>query len=139
VVKKTQNQNQSENGNVESEQIDYDNLLKVWKEYSLKVKSENKNSLHSTLSNSKPKISSDLVISFDISNSIAAKEFDKNINEFTAFLKTKLKNSKITLSYSIVESEVVKFSDSKTKYESLLKENSSLEKFRKLFNLDIEY
>jgi hypothetical protein len=125
--------------NTKSEEITFDNLARVWKEYALKVKRERMDSLYSTLINANPRLGSDLKITIDIKNSIAAREFDNNKPEFIKFLKIRLKNYAITIDYIIAESSKIEFSDNKSKFEKLVIENGSLDKFRKLFNLDIEY
>lgn len=113
--------------------------MRVWKEYALKVKREKMDSLFSIINGAAPKLGSDLKIKIEINNTIAAQEFDNNKQNFVKFLKSKLKNHKIDIVYDITESTKIEFSDSKSKFEKLVNENGSLDKFRKLFNLDIEF
>jgi len=113
--------------------------LYVWKEFSLKVKREKKDSLYSILVGSEPKLGSDLVITIAIKNSIAAQEFDSHKSELLGYLRSKLKNNSISINYKISETIKTEYADSKTKFDKLVSENQSLEKLRKLFNLDIEF
>jgi len=119
--------------------VDNDKLLHVWKEFALKVKREKKDSLYSILVGSDPKLRSDLVISIHIKNTIAAQEFNSHKSELLGYLRSKLKNNVIQIKYKISETIKTEYADSKTKFDKLVKENQSLEKLRKLFNLDIEF
>tara|TARA_B100000809_G_scaffold247957_1_gene277545 strand:+ start:578 stop:1006 length:429 start_codon:yes stop_codon:yes gene_type:complete len=138
-VKKTEEDNLDDNKNLPSEDILPDNLAHVWKQYALKVKREKQDSLFSIINGAIPKLDSNLVITIEINNTIAAKEFDNCKPEFITFLRSKLKNYKINIEYFITESTKIEFSDNKSKFEKLVKENGSLDKFRKLFNLDVEF
>ena len=65
---------------------------------------------------------------------------DSEKREFINFLRRKLKNSNINVTYKVAEVTAVReFSDNKSKFAKLKEENPSLEKFRKLFSLDIEF
>jgi len=110
----------------------------AWKEYSLKAKRDKNNSLYSTLSNANPQFGSDLIINITIKNSIALKEYDSKKPELIKFLRAKLKNHSIDIKHTVLENTKFEHHDSKSKFIKLLKENQSLEKFRKLFNLDID-
>lgn len=114
-------------------------FLRVWKEFTLKVKREKKDSLFSTLVNGSPKFDSELNINITVSSSVAAKEVDTIKPELLKFIRAKLNNYQINLKYQITKSAKTEFQDSKTKFKKLSEENPSLEKLRKLFNLDIEY
>lgn len=70
---------------------------------------------------------------------MAAKEVDAIKPELLKFIRTKLNNYQINLKYTITKMAKTEFQDSKTKFKKLSAENPSLEKLRKLFNLDIEY
>jgi DNA polymerase-3 subunit gamma/tau len=125
--------------NQPKENFTNEQFLRVWKEFTLKVKREKKNSLFSTLVNGEPKFDSNLNIKITVSSSIAAKEVDAVKPEMLKFIRAKLNNYDINLTYNIIKSAKTEFQDSKTKFKKLSSENPSLEKLRKLFNLDIEY
>ena len=55
------------------------------------------------------------------------------------YLRTKLNNGVITLKYNMIEGKKASFTDNKSVFENLSKENQSLVKFRKMFNLDIDF
>lgn len=125
--------------NQPKENFTNEQFLRVWKEFTLKVKREKKDSLFSTLVNGEPKFDSNLNIKITVSSSVAAKEVDAIKPEMLKFIRTKLNNFDINLTYDIIKSAKIEFQDSKTKFKKMSSENPSLEKLRKLFNLDIEY
>ena len=125
--------------NLPHEPVNVDQLMHTWKAYSLKVKRDKKDSFYSTLTHSNPTLGSDLVIKIKIKNSIALIEYELEKPELLKYLRAKLKNYTLDIEHTVDESTKLEFSDSKSKFNKLLAENQSLEKFRKLFNLDIEY
>lgn len=110
-----------------------------WREYALAVKREKRDSLYATLINCKVKINSQHQILITIQNSVQGNEITQEKGELLRFLREKLKNSHINLNFEITESEAIPLQDSKSTFNRLAEENSSLNKFRKLFNLDIDY
>jgi len=125
--------------NETSEMFTVEQMEYAWKEYALKVKREKKNSLFSTLNGSNPRVASDYSITIDLKNDIEAGDIDREKPELLGFLRHKLNNKKISLKYQIMESQKTGFVDNKSVFENLCKENDSLNKFRKMFNLDIEF
>lgn len=113
-------------------------LEHVWKAYCLEVKRNKKDSLYSTLQ-SKMTMSSDYQIQLELVNSVQAAEIEKEKVELLGFVRKQLRNYTIGLNYKIVEAPKTLTLDSRGAYEKLAEENSSLNKFRKLFNLDIEF
>jgi len=110
----------------------------AWKEYALKAQRDKNNSLSSNLKNANPQLGSDLVVNITIKNSIALKEYETQKPELVKFLRAKLRNHSIDIKHTVLENAKFEHHDSKSKFIKLLDENQSLEKFRKLFNLDIE-
>ena len=125
---------EKQNNEFTIDQLDY-----AWKEYALKVKREKKNSLFSTLNGAKPKLASDYSINITVKSTIEANDIDKEKPELIGFLRQKLGNSNLTVNYSVIESQKASFVDNKSVFEDLIKENESLNKFRKMFNLDIDF
>lgn len=122
-----------------SEVYSMDQLTHAWKEYALGIKRDKRDSLHATLVSSEMDVDSSNLITLKIKNSVQAAELDLEKGEIVRFLRSKLKNSSINLAYAVDEQAAVVQHDSKSKFDKLAEENSSLHKFRKLFNLDIEY
>jgi len=121
------------------EDFTFEQLQRVWKEYSLGIKRLRKDSLYSTLIKSEMSMSSDYQIHLKIINELQGKELEIEKVELLGFIRSRLKNYSIGLKYSLEKSEKVKILDSKGIFDKLVEENSSLDKFRKLFNLDIEF
>ena len=84
-------------------------------------------------------IDSQHAINMFIHNTIQETELDLIKGDFVRFLRDKLQNTNIDLNYTITEKKSITVMDSKGTFEKLAEENSSLNKFRKLFNLDIEF
>ena len=85
------------------------------------------------------KVDSQHVVNLLIHNTIQEAELDLIKGDIVRFLRDKLQNTNIDLSYTITEKKSVSVMDSKGTFDKLAEENSSLNKFRKLFNLDIEF
>jgi hypothetical protein len=122
-----------------NEKYSYEDLEYAWKDYALGIKRQKKDSLFATLMKSEMTLDSQHQIKLVIQNSIQAVELDKEKAELIQFLRKKLKNTAINLIYEITEKKDVKVLTSKSTFDKLAKENESLHKFRKLFNLDIDY
>lgn len=127
-----------ENANLK-EPFTFEELERAWKSFSLAVKREKRDSFYSTLESSKLTMTSDYQLNLEIINSVQAAELEREKGELLDFLRKTLKNYSIGLKYNLVETEKVQVLDSKGTFEKLAEENTSLTKFRKLFNLDIEF
>lgn len=137
-IRKVGETTESESTSTQSENFTIEALERVWKAYSLEVKRNKKDSLYSTLQ-SKMSFTSDFQIHLELVNSVQAAEIEKEKPELLAYLRSQLRNNSIGLHYKIVEATKVQSLDSRGVYEKLSEENTSLSKFRKLFNLDIEF
>jgi hypothetical protein len=122
-----------------NESYTIEQLQHFWKEYALGVKREKKDSLFATLIKSEFTVNSNHLIKIKIQNSVQSQEIDLEKGNLVRFLRNKLQNSNINLEYEMDASETAQILDSKSKFDKLAEENSSLNKFRKLFNLDIEF
>jgi hypothetical protein len=111
----------------------------AWKEFALKIKRDKKDSLYATLVSAERKIGSDHIVILTIQNSIQKTELDEYKGDIVRALRLKLGNTNINLLYNITEKKSALVMDSKARFDKLAEENSSLNKFRKLFNLDIEF
>ncbi len=123
----------------EADDFTFEQLEHVWKEYSLGVKRERKDKLYSTLVSSKLSMNSDYQISLEIVNTVQANDLDREKGAILNFIRKKLNNYSIGLNYKLVEQTKKQVLDNKGLFDKMAEENSSLNKFRKLFNLDIEF
>lgn len=119
---------------VTSEALDY-----AWRSFTLKLQRDKKSSLFSTLNSANHRLGSDLVITIDINNSNQEAQINAIKPEFLGYLRTKLKNNLIALEYSFLDAPKASFTDNKSVFDELSKENQSLVKFRKMFGLDIDF
>jgi len=117
----------------------FEDLMRSWNEYALLLKRDKKDKMHAVLTGNQPVLTSDYSISIEISNTALAFVLEKEKVNLLAYLRTRLKNGKISFNYKISEVKKVSFVDSKSHFERFADENPSLHKFRKLFNLDIDY
>ena len=122
-----------------AENFTHTELMAVWNSYALDLKREKKDKLYATLTGANPILTSDYQITLEISNSAQAIDLEKEKVNLLGHLRSSLKNYHITFNYKI--SAVQKFAntDTKSTFEKLAEENPSLHKFRKLFNLDIDF
>lgn len=144
-IKSTLEPKKSENAIQENAMADmatpftFDELMKCWNDYALILKRDKKDKMHAVLTGNKPVLTSDYGISIEISNTALAFDLEKEKVNLLAYLRFQLKNGKISFNYKISEAKKVSHVDSKSHFERFADENPSLHKFRKLFNLDIDY
>lgn len=122
-----------------NEKYSQDQFNHAWKEFALGLKREKKDSLFTTLMNCEKNVDSQHSVNMLIHNTIQETELDLIKGDLVRFLRERLQNTKIDLNYTITEQKKVTVMDSKGTFDKLAEENSSLNKFRKLFNLDIEF
>lgn len=122
-----------------SESFTEDELLKVWKEQSLKLFGE-RPSLKSTLDKSHPTISDGNVIVVKLENSAQVETFREHGTEMLDSIRKTLNNHTITIETEVdkVVSSKQAFT-SKDKYEKLKEENPELEKLKNKLGLDLDY
>ena len=112
---------------------------RAWKEHALNLKRLKKDSLFATLMNSEKSINSNHQVQLVLQNSIQETELNEEKGSLVRFLRQKLSNTNIDVIYTVTKEKTIRVMDSKASFEKLAEENSSLNKFRKLFNLDIEF
>lgn len=124
----------------QAEPFTYEQLQRVWKAYSLNAKRERKENLYSALvyAGEKMKVSSAYQITTVLKSNAQANKMEQEKTAFLGYIRSQLKNYSITLSYTIEVQKKTKIVDSKGIFEQLAEENTSLNKFRKLFNLNID-
>lgn len=116
-----------------------DEFIKVWVDYSSKVKAENKMSLASLLDNYTPAIKENFKIELQVENKLQANELINERIDLLNYLREKLINYSITVEPIIVENtQERKLYTSKDKYQHMLEKNPKLEDFRKVFNLELD-
>lgn len=121
------------------ENFTFEALKKSWHEYALKVKREERDLLFSVLVNANITLSSDYKIKMEIVNTVQETEMEREKIELLAHLRANLRNDFISFETTMLAQERVTVLDSKGTFDKLAEENAALHKFRKLFNLDIEY
>ena len=144
-IKSTLNPRAKKEGEVEeidpnlNENYSNAQLEHAWKEFALGLKREKKDSLFATLTKSEFRVGSDHIITLKLKNTIQSSEIEEIKINLVRFLRSRLKNSNIQLAYEMEESQAIKILDSKSTFDKLAEENNTLHKFRKMFNLDIEF
>ena len=106
-----------------------------------KKNKERKDSLFSTLTSCKVDVHDEVHVKLNLINAVQSKELDFYKMELLTHLRKALNNGAITFDYRLEEKKATSasFTDKKSQFDKLAEENPSLEKFRKLFNLDIEF
>lgn len=114
-------------------------FIKVWVDYSSKIKAEHKMSLASLLDNYTPTLKEDFKIELQVENKLQANELIHERIDLLNYLREKLKNYIITVEPIIVENtQERKLYTSKDKYQHMLEKNPKLDEFRRAFNLDLD-
>lgn len=119
-------------------QFTEEDLRVAWHSYALKVKREGRNRIHATLTTSEWTLTSELKIILKIGQA-QLHDIENEKVPLLEYLRNEVRNDVLGFEYQLMEIEKISISSSKETFEKLSDENKSLEKFRKLFNLDIEY
>lgn len=128
-----------ESGSEMNQPVNTESLDHAWKSFILKLQREKKSSLFSTLNSANHRLGSDLVITIDINNGNQEEQINAIKPEFLGYLRQRLQNSKLALEYNRIDTPKASFTDNKSVFDELSKENQSLVKFRKMFGLDIDF
>ena len=141
TIRKSNKNVQQSVSSEEAETFTFEELQRVWKAYCLNAKRDRKENLYSALmyAGSTMKISAEYHISVSLKSNAQAAKMDQEKVELLGYLRSQLKNYSISLSYVVEEQKKTQILDSKGIFDQMAEENTSLNKFRKLFNLDIEF
>jgi hypothetical protein len=123
-----------------AENFTHAELMAIWKNYAMNLQREKKTSLATTLMSSEPIVSSDFQITLEIANSSQASDLELEKSTLLGYLRSQLRNYQIGFTYKVSEKkQSMSVSDTKATFDKLAEDNPSLHKFRKLFNLDIDF
>ncbi len=113
-------------------------LIKYWNEYVLIMENKGRHNLAAILKLDKPKMLADFKIGLEFPNSTNKLELENEKNDLLLFLKKSLNNHEIDLSISVNEeiSSNIAYTPIE-KYEKLKEKNPSIERLKRVFNLEI--
>lgn len=116
----------------------YERLLEVWRNYSEKLKTDNKINIYTILNNFAPTLKSKEHIVISVESKTQEHIVQSESIELLNYLRNQLKNFEIEISYVLTErTEEKRLYTSKERYEYLVNKNPKLEEMRRKFNLDI--
>lgn len=122
--------------------FDLNQLWAAWDRYSQQIKKEDRQSYYATLSKHQPIMKEKYQIEFLVDNHVQKGDVDLDRINLIGFLRETLSNFEIQLSV-IIDDQDTDDGDSlyepSKKYEAMLKDNPTLETFRKRFDLDIDF
>jgi len=122
----------------EKEPFTYEALMLLWKEYTQKVKEENKINFYTILTTNEPLLTKPNEITVLITNTAQDSILQNELVDFLNFLRTRLKNFDVGIVTRKVESKIEnRLYTSIERYHYLLEKNPKLEDLRKRFNLDL--
>jgi len=122
----------------EREPFTYEELMMLWKEYTQKVKEENKINFYTILTTNEPLLTKPNEITVLITNTAQDSILQNELVDFLNFLRTRLKNFDVGIVTRKVESKIEnRLYTSIERYHYLLEKNPKLEDLRKRFNLDL--
>ena len=122
----------------EKEPFTHEELMVLWKEYTQKIKDENKINFYTILSTNEPVITKPNEITVLITNLAQESILQNEQVEFLNFLRTKLKNFALGIITKKVESKLEnRLYTSIEKYNYLVEKNPKLEEMRRRLNLDL--
>ena len=113
-------------------------LIKYWNEYVLIMENKGRHNLAAILKLDKPKMLADFKIGLEFPNSTNKLELENEKNDLLLFLKKSLNNHEIDLSITVNEeiSSNIAYTPIE-KYEKLKEKNPSIERLKRVFNLEI--
>ena len=122
----------------EKEPFTQEDLMVLWKEYTQKVKEENKINFYTILTTNEPVLTKPHEITVLITNTAQDSILQNELVEFLNFLRTRLKNFKVGIVTKKVESKIEnRLYTPKEIYHYLVEKNPKLDDLRKRFNLDL--
>lgn len=122
----------------DKEPFTFDELMVLWKQYTQKVKEENKINFYTILTTNEPVLTKPNEITVLITNLAQESILQNELVEFLNFLRTRLKNFELGIVTKKVESKIEnRLYTSIEKYHYLVEKNPKLEDLRKRFNLDL--
>ncbi len=113
-------------------------LMQAWKEYSTRIREAGRESFYSTLTLSDPEILENHQVKLKIKNSAQELELNREKGDMLEFLREKLNNFFIEISFEIEQSDqpTALYTNSQ-KFEAMVKKNPNLGKLSGNLNLDI--
>jgi DNA polymerase-3 subunit gamma/tau len=122
----------------DKEPFTHEELMVLWKQYTQKVKEENKINFYTILTTGEPVLTKPNEITVLITNLAQESILQNEQVEFLNFLRTRLKNFDLIMVTKKVESKLEnRLYTSMEKYHYLVEKNPKLEEMRKRFNLDL--
>lgn len=122
----------------EREPFTHEQLMVLWKEYTQKVKEENKINFYTILTTNEPVLTKPHEITVLITNLAQDSILQNELVEFLNFLRTRLRNFDVGIITKKVESKIEnRLYTSIEKYHYLVEKNPKMEELRKRFNLDL--
>jgi DNA polymerase-3 subunit gamma/tau len=122
----------------EREPFTFEELMVLWKEYTQKVKLENKINFYTILTTNEPVLTKPTEITVLITNTAQDSILQNELVDFLNFLRTRLKNFDVGIVTKKVESKIEnRLYTSIERYHYLVEKNPKLEDLRKRFNLDL--
>jgi DNA polymerase-3 subunit gamma/tau len=122
----------------EKEPFTQEQLMELWKEYTQKIKEENKINFYTILTTNEPVLTKPNEITVLITNTAQDSILQNELVEFLNFLRTRLKNFEVGIVTKKVESKIEnRLYTPKEIYHYLVEKNPKLDDLRKRFNLDL--
>ena len=122
----------------DKEVFTHEELMVLWREYTQKIKEENKINFYTILTTNEPVLSKPNEITVLITNTAQESILQNEQVEFLNFLRTRLKNFELDIVTQKVESKLEnRLYTSIEKYHYLVEKNPKLEEMRRRFNLDL--
>lgn len=122
----------------DKESFTEEQLMVLWKEYTQKVKEENKINFYTILTTNDPVLTKPNEITVLITNMAQDSILQNELVDFLNFLRTRLKNFDVGIVTKKVESKIEnRLYTPMEKYHYLVEKNPKLEDLRKRFNLDL--
>jgi len=122
----------------EKEPFTHEELMVLWKEYTQKIKNENKINFYTILTTNEPVLTKPHEITVLITNTAQDSILQQELVEFLNFLRTRLKNFEVGIVTKKVESKIEnRLYTPKEIYHYLVEKNPKLDDLRKRFNLDL--
>lgn len=127
--------------NYPNEEYSFDRVKVLWRQYAAMLKEAGQATFCAVLTNSEPiKLEGDQ-FGIQVQSELQANMIKDQLLEMTNHFRKELKNYRFGFELVIVEvhSSDVQFKNGHDKFKALVQKNPTLESFRRMFDLDIEY
>jgi hypothetical protein len=127
--------------NIATESYSKEHLNLIWKQFAFTLKEKGLETFFQAMIKNEPLIIAEDKIGIEVENTIQVDYISPLLTELIDFLRTELKNFKLTVELILSDKpqKEKKYLSGKDKFSEMANKNPNINTLKNLFNLDIEY